>query len=62
MFKMFSYARKLQKYACQVRQLLLLLLLLKKVDNAKLGESDQNPTTPTHRMKEGKGKTAGDNK
>ena len=45
----------------------LLLLLLKTVGNARLGESDQHaispktptPTIPTHRMKEEKGKTAG---
>ena len=49
--------------------LLLLLLLLKKVGNARLGErltpyqsKDPNPATPTHRIKEEKGKTAGDKK
>ena len=48
---------------------LTLLLLLKKVGNARLGKrltpsqsEDPNPTTPTHRMKEEKGKTAGDKK
>ena len=43
------------------------LLLLKKVSNARLGESDKHPleedpspTIPTHRMKEEKGKTVVD--
>ena len=47
----------------------LLLLLLKEVGNARLGEQltpyqseDPNPTTPTHRKKEEKGKTVGDKK
>ena len=56
--------------AISSKLLLLLLLLLKEVGNATLGESeltpyqseDPNPTTPTHRKKEEKGKTVGDKK
>ena len=52
-----------------MKLLLLLSLLLKNIGNARLGElltpyqsEDPNPTTPTHRIKEEKGKTAGDKK
>ena len=48
----------------------MVLLLLKKGWQCKAGRErlkpcqseDPNPTTPTHRMKEEKGKTAGDKK
>ena len=58
----------------QTHTLLLLLLLLKEVGIIKRGckagrerltlyqSEDPNPTTPTHRKKEEKGKTGGDKK
>ena len=43
---------------------IILLLLLKKVSNARLGDQSEDPsaTIPIHRMKEEKGKTGRDKK